>query len=489
MNYIKPEQAGISSVNIKKFIDALEEYQLSTHDVIIARGDDILFEKYWTPFHQNFLHRMYSVSKSIVSLAIGFAEQDGLLSLDDKISKYFEKELIRQTDKNMHNQTIRHMLMMSTAKPDRHWFNDKPEDRVQYYFDNDAPQSRPSGTVFRYDSSGSFVLCALVERLTGMTFMEYLKIKLFDKIGVSEKAYCLKCPGGHSWGDSGVLCTAKDLLLIARFVMNKGKWKGEQILNEAYVTAAVSKQIDNNATNTMAIDSSGYGYLIWRTYDKSFFFNGMGCQFAVCVPDKDIIFIYNGDNQGNPLAKSIILENFFRYIVRASVNDALPENRQAEEELAAETELMVAKGELYSEFQERINGKEYLLMPNPMGITKLSLCFTDNICQLRYTNAQGDKVISFGMGKNVIDKFPQEGYSDMVGTESTTNFYYRCASSAAWVEPKKLFIKVQVIDTYFGRLNITIGFLNENSIGIYMNKTAEDFLKEYNGFAEGFSNH
>jgi hypothetical protein len=72
-----------------------------------------------------------------------------------------------------------------------------------------------------------------------------------------------------------------------------------------------------------------------------------------------------------------------------------------------------------------------------------------------------------------------------VGSVRTENFYYRCATSAAWIEPKKLFLKVQIIDTYFGRLNIVLGFRDENTLGVFMNKTAEDFLSEYKGYADG----
>ena len=89
------------------------------------------------------------------------------------------------------------------------------------------------------------------------------------------------------------------------------------------------------------------------------------------------------------------------------------------------------------------------------------------------------------MCENVIGAFPQEGYSNEIGTIGTKDFYYRCASSAAWVELRKLHIKVQIIDKYFGNLDITIGFTRDNKVGLYMTKAAEDFLKEYEGFASG----
>ena len=487
MNYITPEQAGISSKAIQSYVELLEEKQLSTHNLILMKGDHIFFEKYWAPFHKDFLHRMYSVTKSFVSLAVGFAEQDGLLNLDDKIEAYFPAEIKDQTDEAMRNQTIRHMLMMSTAKQPADWFNARTDDRVRFYFENTTINSRPSGTIYEYDSPGSFVLCALVERLTGKPFMEYLREKLFNEIGVSKEAHCLKCPGGHSWGDSAALCTATDLLKIARFTMNKGKWNGKQLLNEEYVVAATSKQIDNNVLGVNEYNSQGYGYLIWRTFQNSFFFNGMGCQFAICVPDKDLIMVYNGDNQGKAMAQKNIIDNFFSMIVDEMADHPLAEDTKSYKELEEATsdlKLMIAKGDTESDFAEKINGVTYTMNENPMGITKMRIVLDGNDGRLEYTNSQGDKILYFGIGKNVFAKFPQEGYAKEVGSVFTKGHYYDCMASASWIEPHKLFIKVQIIDDYFGTLNINLSF-TENGIGVFMNKCAEDFLQEYEGFAGG----
>lgn len=200
MTRIKPEEAGISSRQIKTFIDSLDKAQLSTHDIIMMKGNDIFFEKYWKPFDESFLHRMYSVTKSFVAIAIGFAEQDGLLALDDKIVDYFPDETKGLTDENMKKQTIRNMLMMATSRIDKSWFAAKPKDRVKFYFECDETTSRTPGTVFNYDSTGSFVLGALVEKLSGMKLDDYLREKLFDKIGISKEAYILRCPGGLGMG-------------------------------------------------------------------------------------------------------------------------------------------------------------------------------------------------------------------------------------------------------------------------------------------------
>lgn len=480
------EKMGISSQDILSFIKKLEDSRLSTHDVIIMRKGHIVYEAYWKPFDKDFQHRMYSVTKSFVAIAIGFLEQDGMLSLDNKMSMYFEKELKGQKDENMHRQTIRDMLMMSTSKSNQNWFEARCDDRVRFYFQNTLEETRPSGTLYQYDSSGSFVLGALVERLTGKTLVEYLRERLFDKIGVSKEATCLTCPGGHSWGDSALLCTPRDLLLVAQFMMNKGKWNGQQILNEKFVCAATSKQVDNNVLNDNEFDSFGYGYQIWRTFDNSFFFNGMGCQFAICVPDKELVFIYNADNQGKSYAKKIIFDNFFELIVRSASEEALAENKAAQEKLkeyTSDLKLCSAVGEKTSPMVDIINNKTYIMGENAMGIKEIKLSFNEDKGKLFYVNAQGEKELSFALCDNEFSEFPEDGYSDEIGSQKGTG-RYKCATSAAWTSQNTLFIKVQIIDKYFGNLNMHFAFKN-NEIGVRMEKAAEDFLNSYQGFAGG----
>lgn len=486
---ITPEKSGVSSAKIQEYIEYLEENHISTHSIIMMRGDDIFFENYWKPFNADFKHRMYSVSKSLVGLAVGFLEQDGLIDLDKEIQEYFPKECKAQKDENMRRQTVRDMLMMSTAKQDRYWFSDKPADRVQYYFEHLGSESRPGGLFFRYDSTGSFVLGALVERIVGKPFMEYLRDKMFREIGVSDGAYCLKSPGGHSWGDSAVICTPRDMLKIARFTMNGGSWNGKQLLNRDYVTTATSKLIDNDYLNEGLSNNMGYGYLIWRTLDNSFFFNGMGSQLAICVPDKDIIMMYNADTQGSdPTAREMIIQGFFRMIVRPAADEALPEDAVAHKALldyAESLELFSAKGRKVSPLAEKIHGVTYAMGDNPMGISKVRFDFTDEGGVLSYVNAQGDKQLPFGLCANVFGEFPQDGYADEMACVPG-NRRYACAASAAWVDNTKLHLKVQIIDKYFGVLDAVFAFKGD-CCSIVMNKTAEDFLSEYQGMATGFA--
>ena len=128
--YATPEECGVSPKSIKKYVSLLEKYGLSTHDVIMAKGDKIFFEQYWAPFNADFPHRMYSVTKSFVAIAIGFLVQDKKLSLDDKIVDHFKNDVPENVFPNVKAQTVRDMLMMSTGFPGYrgYWFGDKRAD-------------------------------------------------------------------------------------------------------------------------------------------------------------------------------------------------------------------------------------------------------------------------------------------------------------------------------------------------------------------------
>ena len=244
--HVTPEQVGVSSESLKKYIGILEKFNLSIHSIMMIRHGKIFYENYWKPFNKDFLHRMYSVSKSFVSIAIGFLVQDGLINLDDPVTAYLDDDITKDAFEEIKNQTIRNMLMMSTGKTEATdgWFERKPTDRLRDYFESTSPEyggvPKIPGTIFDYDSPGSFVLGSIVEIITGKKLMDYLREKLFDKIGVSKEAYCLSCPGGHSWGDSAVMCTSEDLARVTQFMLNGGSWNGEQILDRDYALELMS---------------------------------------------------------------------------------------------------------------------------------------------------------------------------------------------------------------------------------------------------------
>lgn len=490
MKYATPEQMGIRSKDILRYVQKLDRANLATHSVIIARHGHVIFEKYWAPYQKDELHRIYSATKSFVSIAIGFLAQDGLIDLDDPIIRYFPEESKNLRDDNMRAQTIRQMLMMATAKVNLNWFLEKREDRVAEYFINDPEKSHPPGTVFAYDSTGSFVLGALVERLTGMKLLDYLRLKALDRIGFSKEAYMLTCPGGHSWSDSALLCTPMDWMRVAQFMLQQGSWNGEQLLDKEYAALATSKQIETDMSSQYRYNCLGYGYQFWMCYGKSYYFSGSGVQVAICVPEKDMVLVVTSDdsnfwNSRTLTAGHTKIDGFFDLIVENAVDGPIPECGASElEAYCRNLKLPVAKGSKTSSFAGRVDGVTFALRENPMGITDFRLDFHGDGGVFTYTNAQGQKELPFKMGENVLFPFPQDGYYGEVA-EQVADVHYRCAVSAAWLAERQFSIMVQIIDTYFGRMEIRLAFDEHLRVIVDMDRDAERILNEYKGRAQG----
>jgi hypothetical protein len=382
--------------------------------------------------------------------------------------------------------TIREMLTMQTCKGKfTDWFECGTSDRCEVYFRE--PADRVPGTTWKYDSAGSFMMNVIVEKVTGKPFLEYFKERFLIKGGFSEDAYCLKCPGGYSFGDSGVMCTSRDLLVFARFVMDGGKIEGIRYMNEEYLREATKKQVSNGHDGFLEYNSYGYGYQIWKTPNDGFAFVGMGDQFAICDREKDFIFIINSDNQGHKLGARAILYHALYDLIIDNLGEPLAEDKKNENLLKSyceQLELFYLKENVSNPFAEQINQKAYVLDKNPMGIEYIRFVFEEDKGTLIYKNKQGVKELCFGLGHNEFGKFPQEGYSDLIATIPEPGHMYDCAVSADWPETQKLRLQIQIIDKYFAQASMEFGFKG-NDVGIFMAKTAEAFMGEYKGYANG----
>ena len=481
-----PEAAGISSRSIEKFLRLLDKRGAIMHSMLMIRDGKVLLEKYWAPFDEKFCHRMYSQTKSYAAIAIGLLEEEGKLSLDDKVSSIFPDKIDGEISEHLMGQTVRQMLTMTTVGNPANWFMAGDPDRTHLYFNNRPKTPHCPDTIWEYDSAGSQVLSAIAERLSGMPLLDYLKLKLFNKMGSFQTAEILKTPNGDSWGDSAMVCTPRDMASFGQLLMNGGKWNGEQLLNEKFVKDATSKQVDNTQSWFNTCFYHGYGYQIWRTEQNGFAFVGMGDELTICLPDRGFLFVCTADHQGTDnLIRNILVNALFDIVVDDMQDAPLAEDKAAEASLAEYTKdlkLRAMQGAEDCEFRAELSGKTYVCNENPMGITEFTFDFTDKTSGVfRYKNAQGDKEIPFGVNHNVFGKFPQLGYSnDRGGVRTTDGFMYRDAVSLAWLDKKKLILFVQIIDRYFGLMSATFAFNGEYASAQFK-KVGEDFLKEYEG--------
>ena len=472
-----PESQGIPSRAILNFLQRIDAERINMHGFLLVRHKQIAAEGYWAPWSADRKHRMYSVSKSFVSLAVGMLIDEGRLSLDDRIAEYFPEKLPEKLHPWLAASTVRDLLTMSTAHA-RTSYTRNDSDWVETFFNR--PPSHPPGTLFSYDTSATVVLTATVERLAGMPFLDYMRPHFLDRIGFSPDAWCIRTPEGVSWGGSGVICTLRDLASVALACTNGGMWGDERVLPAEYLTAATSKQIDNSIRG-----NDGYGYQIWRDKENGFSFRGMGSQYAICFPDKEFIFTCIADTQGAPQGSAIpavMREELYPHLADAP----LAEDPAAHAALSAKIEKLAVlplPGSPDAQAASGVDGAWYVLQDNPMGITRMRLCFEQDQGTWQYTNGQGDNVLRFGIGRVLATKFPQRNYfGEQIG--AVPGIEYDCLTSAAWIDERTFNMEVYIADMHLGGLRISFAFKGED-IAVFMTKQAEWFLDEYNGFAGG----
>ena len=474
---VTPEKYGISSEDITKVIEGLEKGGLSMHSVLVMRHGEVIAECYAAPFDENSLHRMYSTSKSFVAMAIGALEAEGKISLNDTIDEYFPDFVDKDTDERITNAKIVDLLRMMSPYIKVDSCGDGQEDWVDAFF-NGTPDKQP-GTSFNYDTGATHILGVIVERVTGKDFLEYLKEKALLEIGFSENAWCVKAPEGYAWGGSGVMCTSRDLAAFANLVMNKGEYNGKQLLPREYVEAATSKQVETAAAEgNSPYYGMGYGYQIWMN-PYGFGFMGMGCQYAYCIPEKDLVLVCTADNQGNNEATGIIYSLFEEHIIKKVSNTSLTPNPTAFKEMLDALDGMsipYQKGNSTSVRMSAINGKTFVCTESNAKISSFRLDFNGDEGTLTYMTPRGEKILRFGIGKNVECILDEPQYSGEY-INHPNGEGYRSYCSGAWTLTYTFVIKVQVVDDYLG--NMTLSFDLDNSPTLTGKKTAEWFLDEY----------
>lgn len=286
------------------FLDELDGKGL--HGFLLTLGGETLSEGYFAPFSPDQPHRLYSVSKSVVSLAIGMLADEGRLSLDDRIVHHFPEWTGEHTPPLLGEVTIRHMLKMSTCY-DRAMYSplDDKDWTKPFFF---GKPTHPAGTLFHYDTSASQVMGALVEKLTGEEILSFMQRRLFDRIGMDGKKRWLKDRTGTSQGGTGLSMTLRDFSKLANFCMGDG----QGIVSEGYLRAATGWQIATDERSAPE-EKHGYGYQFWRMR-KGFYMYGLGGQMALCLPEEGLCLCTTADMMLSSVGVQPIFDAFFRWL-------------------------------------------------------------------------------------------------------------------------------------------------------------------------------
>ncbi len=283
-----PEAQGISSAAVRDYVEALDKID-TMHSFVVVRHGEVIAEGWWKPEAADKPHVLNSVSKSFNSTAVGLAITDRKLSLDDPVLKFFPDDAPSDPSANLKAMTVRDLLTMCGGHDSEPKQSTDGHPSVKQFLA--ASVVHQPGTHFLYNGMGSYTLSAIVTKVTGQTVGDYLKPRLFEPLGI-ENAEWPSSPEGYSLGAHGLYLRTEDIAKFGLLYLQKGKWKGQQLIPEKWVEQATAKQVPNDQESHSKIGADwreGYGFQFWRCQHNAFRGDGAGGQFVVVMPDQDMV--------------------------------------------------------------------------------------------------------------------------------------------------------------------------------------------------------
>ncbi|MEI3304528.1 MAG: serine hydrolase [Lachnospiraceae bacterium] len=432
---VSPESVGIPSSAIEKFIDALELGDFTEpHGLMIMRYGKICAEGWWYPYTAGKRHVDNSLTKTYAATAIGIAVREGILSLDEKILDIFSDVAPSNPSAYLQELCVHHVLSMSNGmermpESDMNWIAEYLKTEIIH---------KP-GTQFMYNTVGSNILAAIIQRKAGCQMTEYLTHRLFDKIGIDvANIKCKKLADGTQMGGGGLFTTTEDNLRLMKLYADKGVCNGERILDETFVTAATTVQITTESVaeeHPECFDAiHGYGYQIWINRDDiSYRADGALGQYSIVFPEYDMIIAINESGKMNGLPTDgphETLNHIYNILLPEIVDVALPEDAKCYKKFKRKMQTLCLPVPPYCrnrKSEAHVHSKEfttkkgaYTLLPEfkyfgdlqniTNGIEKISFYFDNDQCEILVKESGKDRRVTVGMDGTIVrNRYAIEG--------------------------------------------------------------------------------
>lgn len=318
-----PESLGISSRDIIEFIQDLESSGTEMHGFMILRHGVVAAKGWWAPFAPGLIHGSQSLTKTVTGAAYGIAEQEGILSLEDRLIDIFPEYADETSGPYWEHLKMRHILTMSAGMESAPAITDP--DWTKKFFQMKIVYE--PGTTFFYNSIACSMVGACISRITGLGLRDYLKPRLFDKIGIdNDNIRWYQHGDGAENGSGGIVTTTEDNARLMQLFLQGGTWEGEQIISQNWAQNAVIMQNNNLKTPDDPHDL-GYGGMMW-VKNGMFYADGAMGQLAVGFPEQDMIISLN-QTVSNPDANRKMKDALFGFA--SKVHDcALPEDSEGQ---------------------------------------------------------------------------------------------------------------------------------------------------------------
>ena len=355
-----PEAQGMPSSAVLAFLTDAERKSLGLHSLMILRHGYVVAEGWWDPYGPVHPHMLFSVSKSFAATAAGLAVAEGRLSLDDAVLSFFPEETPADPGPHLAAMRLRHLLSMSTGHhEDTTWrMRDGKGDWVRNFLA--LPVEHAPGTHFVYNSGATYLISAIVQKVTGQTVLDFLGPRLFAPLGIAPPTW-ENSPQGVNIGGWGLSLATEDVARFGALYLQKGVWRGRRLLPEEWVANATSKHVENGS-DPHSDWAQGYGFQFWPCRHGAYRADGAFGQLCVVLPEQEAVVAITAGSGDIPGVLNLVWE----HLLPAMGPSPLPEDSQGTNFLRrrlAGLSLNVPEGQPASPLAPAVSGRTYAFAP------------------------------------------------------------------------------------------------------------------------------
>ncbi|HET7735177.1 MAG TPA: serine hydrolase domain-containing protein [Nocardioidaceae bacterium] len=292
-----PAEAGVDPAAVLRFVDAIDaDERTEVHSVMVLRRGAVVAEGWWAPHTPERPRLLYSLSKSFTSAALGFALEEGLVSLDDTLLSHFPELDQHVADGRSRAITLRHLASMASGH-DHDMLDDvmekDPENPVRGFLQ--LPPEHEPGSHFFYNQLCTYSLGAVLQRVTGQPLSTYLRPRLFDPLAIDDVGW-QSWPPGQELGFTGLFARTEDVAKLGLLFLQRGRWGDQQLIPEWYVAEATASLVDSTPGQENTDWRQGYGYQFWQSRHG---YRGDGAfgQFCIVLPEYDAVLAMTGGTE------------------------------------------------------------------------------------------------------------------------------------------------------------------------------------------------
>jgi CubicO group peptidase (beta-lactamase class C family) len=446
-----PEAEGVTSSGIINFLDAVAKSKHEFHSFMMLRHGKVIAEGWWDPYRPDLKHTLYSTSKSFTATAVGFAVAEKKLTVNDKVITFFPDDLPQTIYPYLSELRIKHLLSMSVGHQTDPTGEvaSKNENWVRAFLA--TPIVHEPGTKFLYNSVATYMLSAIVQKVTGERTVDYLKPRLFDPLGIRGMDWETD-PRGINTGGWGLRLKTEDIAKFGQLFLQKGVWQGKQILPTAWIEEATTIKIEQDPDAPQAKKEAsdwlqGYCYQMWRSRHNSYRADGAYGQFIIIMPDQDAVVAITCETSDMQSELNLVWE-YILPSIRSETLPADPDMLYRLKEKLASLALPLVKGGT-SPLEAKISGKTYEIVSDQEGLNEIEFKFKNNICYLTLKAGSNTHQFSFGAGK--LEKGDTARYGPYLVSSFKGNRVglppFKVAGSYAWKDETILELILRYIES------------------------------------------